>query len=111
MSTATEAARPTVWARVVRAVLSLAALAGLLYWALWFTFLFVLRCDENCSGDMYDSWRYPAQFVLGVVGFALGISALALGFTNRRTIYRLCLLGAAACIVFWVVWVLVFGRF
>ncbi len=60
---------------------------------------------------MDNSWRYPAQFVLGVVGFALGALALALGFTKRRTTYRVCLLGAAACVVFWVVWVLFFGMF
>lgn len=111
MSTAIEPAHPPAWARALRVVLSLAALAGLLYWALWFTVLFMFRCDENCSGGMYNSWRYPAQFGLGVLGFGLGVVALALGFTRRRTAYRVCLLGSTAFILTWAVWVLFFGMF
>lgn len=96
---------------MLRAVVSLAALAGLVYWALWFTFLFMLRCDESCSGDEYDSWRYPAQFGLGVVGFGLGVLALALGFSRMRNAYRWCLLGATGCVATWCVWVFVVGGF
>ncbi len=82
-----------------------------MYWALWFTLLFVFRCDENCSGGQYDSWRYPAQFGLGAVGFGLGILALALGYTRRWIAYRACLLGATLCLASWGVWALFLGGF
>jgi hypothetical protein len=101
--------RPTLGWRLVRAVLSLAALAVVGAWLLYAWLFLVLRCDESCSGDQAESWVYPGQAVLAVTGAALALVAIALGFTRRRRGSRVAAAAAVVALVTWLAWLFLGG--
>ena len=107
--TSPSSVRPTPSRRLVRAVLSLVALAVVAAWLLYAWLFLVLRCDESCSGDQAESWVYPGQAVLAVTGAALTLAAIALGFTSRRRGYRVAAGTAVAALVTWLAWWFVGG--
>lgn len=103
--------RGTTWRYVVRALVTLGATAGILYWLLFSLFLAVIRCGDNCGGADAEHWRWTTQFVLAAMGGGLGVVALVLGFTSRARVHRVLLLVSLGCALAWVFWVLGLGGF
>jgi hypothetical protein len=93
------------WRIVVRLALSLAAGCGLALWVLGSMWIAGLKCDEMCStDDDLDSWEWNGQLVFAVVGALVAATALTLGFTSHKRIYRALLALAISCAVCWYAW-------
>lgn len=95
----------------LRAVLSVAAAAGLMYLLLISVVLATVKCGDSCNAGDADHWRWRAQLMLAAPSVLLGVAALALGFTTRNLAYRSVLVASLGLLLAWLVWVVGFGAF
>lgn len=108
MTEAGVATRPQTpaWRVVVRAVFTLMASAVVAAWLFFAWFQLVFRCDDSCSGNQAESWIYPGQFAVAVVGSLLAISSMVLGFKRREGAYRSLVVLSLVFFLSWVGWML-----
>lgn len=95
--------RPSPW-RIVRVLASLGGLFAAVIWILAAYFMWLIRCDDVCSGAEARNWQWTAQFVLACFGAPTGVVALVLGFTRHEEAYRLSLGVALFTALVWVGW-------
>jgi hypothetical protein len=96
-----ETVGPSLWAILVRVILSLVAVAGLGWWTIVSAYLYFFRCDDGCSGNEVHNWAYSEQFFVWILGCGVGLAGLVLGFTPRKGASWGCLFAAFACLVLW----------
>jgi hypothetical protein len=105
-SASTAGVRRTPWRVLVRLALSLAVACALAFWTIGSLWIAGLKCDEMCStDDNLESWEWNGQLVFALLGTAVGIVALVLGFTSHRRVYRALLFLSISCVVVWYGWV------
>lgn len=100
------------WQYVARALVSLAAVVAIGYWALLSLVIAALKCDESCGGADVEHWRWTGQFVLASVGCVVTLAALAFGFSPKnRRLYRALLVASVSLAAVWAAWVFGLGEF
>lgn len=78
-----------------------AAVGAIGGWLFVSYFLWLIRCDDVCSGNDADRWQWTGQFYLAVPGCALALVALVLCLAGLRSASRMALIAAVSFAVLW----------